>query len=173
MNTLHIEWENWPGLERKKRQGRGANRWTNSPLGWQGDQSKRTRIIEEMGFEIIGASEDGHRLDIVCINEENHSRDSGERQCCIYLGTDEVGVPAYKCFHSHCDTPDEVTGKSVNREQTEQIKIAFAAAETIFYRAGDDRIHETQARAFQLMRDSGEFFNLNNAIVRWREIGLR
>jgi len=166
--TTALGWSGWPELV-TNRTGRDEGRWMNNPLSWKGKFETRCQIVESLGFEIQDVNEADGKIAVACVNEGEHSRDSGEWQTVIFTGTDNSGrAPKYYCPHSHCKTPDEETGYSVNRIQTQRIIQAFAEVETIFYRTGNDRIHETYSTAYQKMRECGQFYSLNKTLIKWR-----
>jgi hypothetical protein len=166
--TKELGWAGWPELI-TNRTGRDEGRWYNNPLSWKGKFETRCQIIESLGFEIVDVDETTGKVAVICVNEAEHSRDSGEWQTVIFTGTDSSGKPPkYFCPHSHCKTPDEDTGFSINRLQTQRIIQAFAEVETIFYRIGNERIHETYSVAYQKMRECGQFYSLNKTLIKWR-----
>jgi hypothetical protein len=167
--TSALGWTGWPELV-KNRTSRAEGRWYNEPLAWKGKFETRCQILESLGYEIRVADETTGKVAITCINEEEHSRDSGEWQTVIFTGTDSTErPPKYYCPHSHCKTVNEETGSSVNRDQTQRIIQAFAEVETIFYRVGNARLNETYSVAYQKMRETEQFYNLNKTLVRWQE----
>lgn len=156
---LEIEWSQlhweWKEFHLKKQKG-----LENKPLEWAGDRVKRLRIVEELYGKALSVSEDGHRVDIVCVNEENHGKDTGERQCSISLGTGsgEFAAVWYNCFHASC--------ADHNKVETARIKRAFAQEETVLYSPAIP-IHETQGKAYRSMAETGVFFNLNEQVAYW------
>jgi hypothetical protein len=169
IETGKLGWQGWPGIP-KTRASRAGGRWRNDPLEWSSGSLEEKLVIleEELGYEILDVDETRGRVAIRCVNEAEHTDDTGEFQTVVFIGTDERATVAYCCKHSHCEARDDATGASVNREQTRRIHRAFAKAKTIFFALGNENLHQTYATAYARMRDSGEFFNLNGQIVRWR-----
>jgi hypothetical protein len=127
---------------------------------------KRVGIINQ-SYSVLDWAPDFSKARIECKNKDAHSLDTGEGQCVIFTGADEIGAISYHCSHAHCDCEG-----GINQEETRWLNRRFTEEEHIVLYNDDLKMEKERSVFFSRALASGNFYRRGDiypfSTIHWR-----
>jgi hypothetical protein len=151
------DWKNWPSVKPKS----DLPKIPKKPLpAWIA--KARAQVVEK-NYQVLEWMTSA-KARVTCVNEAQHTDDTGEGQCVIYTGADELGAISYHCLHqNHCQATNDIESAKLAR--------AFQAIELIILPKDTTELAAIFEELFKRMKHAGTFFGFGESdpylIRRW------